>query len=172
VIASARNTIFPSDLYSFVDKSSGKPEIRVNGKAVPLNIDKGYAKIKRLWKKGDVVRLDLPMDIRRIAANEKVEADRGKVALQHGPVVYCLEWPDNPGGKVLDLVIPDNAELACEFRKDLLGGVTVIKGKGFSVSEKIGDAEPVKTPREFTAIPYYAWSHRGLGEMTGWPKRR
>ena len=70
--------------------------LKVNGKPVPFKLEKGYATLNRNWKPGDVIELTLPMPIRRIVANDSVEADRGRVALQRGPLVYCAEWPDNP----------------------------------------------------------------------------
>jgi DUF1680 family protein len=110
------------------------------------------------------------MPIRRVIANEKVEADRGRVALQRGPVVFCLEAPDNEG-KVLNLIIPDDAELKAEFRPDLLNGVVTITGTA-ALSKRAEDGKIVQAgTKPFTAIPYYAWAHRGKGEMTVWPAR-
>ena len=168
----AQNEVIAGDLYTFVHKTDQKPVIEVNGKTVALNMDNGYAGIKRQWKKGDTVRLDLPMPVRRVIAHEKVTADKDKVALQRGPIVYCLEWPDNEGGNVLGLMIPDDVALNTEFRKDLLGGVAVVMGKAFTVERQKDKAESVRTAQRFTAIPYYAWAHRGAGEMTVWPARR
>jgi len=168
----ARNEVVAGDLYSFVGKIDQKPAIKVNGKAVSLKMDRGYARIRRRWNKGDVVRLDLPMPVRRVIAHEKVEADKDRVALQRGPIVYCLEWPDNKGGNVMGLMIPDDVALAGEFRKGLLGGVAVVKGKAFTVARQKGKVGSIKWACEFTAIPYYAWAHRGAGEMTVWAARR
>ncbi|MGH9752503.1 MAG: hypothetical protein ACREA2_06930 [Blastocatellia bacterium] len=81
-----------------------------------------------------MIDLTLPMPARRIVANEQVAADRGRVALQRGPIVYCAEWPDNPDGHVRNLLLPDSANLTAEFKPDLLNGVTVIKGKAFGLS--------------------------------------
>jgi DUF1680 family protein len=123
----ARNEAVPGDLYRFLDKSSEAPALRINGNPVPLAIDKGYVSISRGWKRGDVIELTLPMPVRRVVASERVEADRGRVALQRGPIVYCAEWPDNPQGHVRNLVLPDNSNLTAEFNPELLGGVTVIQ---------------------------------------------
>jgi DUF1680 family protein len=84
------------------------------------------------------------------------------VALERGPFVYCAEGSDN-AGSVLDLVVPDDVRLSVERRPDLLGGVTVLRGTIRSAAGK---------PRELVAIPYYAWSHRGPGEMAVWLKRQ
>src|SRR5262249_321230 len=91
----ARNEAMPSDLYSFADTSDPAAKLRVNGKETAISLENGYATMKREWKKGDVVDLELPMPIRRVKANSKVEADRNRVALQRGPVVYAAEWVDS-----------------------------------------------------------------------------
>lgn len=166
----ARNEPVPSDLYRFQKTSTGKPTLKVNGRDIPLETQKGFARIDRRWKPGDTIELNLPMPIRRIIANEKVEADRGKVALQRGPLVYCLEHPDNDG-QVLDLVIPDEATLKAKHRRDLLGGVTVVTGRGRVAKRMLDGSIATDGQRSFAAIPYYAWAHRGRGQMTVWPAR-
>lgn len=166
----ARNQPVPSDIYSYVKKLPENVSLKVNGQPVPLKIEKGYARIERVWKKGDTIQLDLPMPVRRIMANTKVVADRGKVALQRGPLVYCLEGPDNDG-KVLDLVIPDNAELNTRFEPDLLGGVVTIHGEAETAKRTLDGRIVPDAKRPFTAIPYYAWAHRGSSQMTVWPAR-
>jgi DUF1680 family protein len=129
-----------------------RPELTVNGKPVPLSLDKGFARIRRRWQKGDVVQLDLPMPIRRVLAHDGVAEYRGKAAIERGPVVYAVEAIDN-GGTLRDLQVPLDAALAHEFRKGLLGGVVVITGKGL------------------VAIPYFAWANRGKGETAVWLPR-
>ncbi len=91
----ARSEPVPSDLYRFLDTNVPPATLSVNGTSVPLKIDKGYVAIARAWRAGDVVELNLPMPVRRIVANQQVEADRDRVALQRGPIVYAAEWPDN-----------------------------------------------------------------------------
>ncbi|HET6897714.1 MAG TPA: glycoside hydrolase family 127 protein, partial [Vicinamibacteria bacterium] len=112
----ARGEALPSDLYRFADTSNEPVTLKVNGQTVPVTVDKGYARIDRRWKSGDVVELSLPMPIRRVRANPAVEADQGRVALQRGPLVFAAEWPDNPGGHVRNLLVADNAALTSEFR--------------------------------------------------------
>ena len=166
----ARNEAVPSDLYRFQDTVPGRAAIRVNGKRVSPAIEKGYARIERRWEGGDTIDLDLPMPVRRILAHREVEADRGKVALQRGPIVFCLEGHDN-GGEALSLVIPDDAKLRTEHRPDLLDGVTVVTGRAQIAKRTLdGDVRTAGT-RPFTAIPYYAWAHRGGSQMTVWPAR-
>jgi DUF1680 family protein len=155
----ARNEPIPSDLYSYLSKSTESPILKVNSETVVLDMDKGYACILRQWEKGDVVELELPMPVQKVVSHEMVNDNFGKVALQRGPLVYCLEAVDN-GGRVLDRSIPDDIEFTPEFRSSLLGGIAILKSGGQDESEEI------------IAIPYYAWSHRGIGEMAIWLPRR
>jgi hypothetical protein len=155
----------PDDLY----RVEGKPErgaviLKLNGGDVdePV-IEKGYVRLDRSWKNGDVVELDLPMPIRRVRANPKVEADAGRVALQRGPIVYCLESVDNDRS-VRNLALPPDAALSAEFRADLLGGVTVIKG---TARERFAGTDAPK-PVEFMAVPFYASDNRAPGYMQVW----
>ena len=132
----------------------------------------GYARIQRKWKRGDVANLDLPMPIRRIAANPRVRANTGKVALQRGPLVYCLEAADN-GGHVRNLTLPRNARLRAQHRPDLLGRVTVIRGTALATGNEGWDDDLYRHAAEaesadFVAIPYYAWDNRAAGEMVVW----
>jgi len=153
----ARNEPIPSDLYSFADNSDKEPVLQVNGEITELILGKGYAKIRRKWQKGDVIELDLPMPVRIVTAHEKVKADRGKISFQRGPLVFCFEGVDNDG-HVLDRAVNAEAPIRVEFKPDLLNGVHVI-----TVQDQKG--EPLK------AVPYYAWSHRGVGEMAVWMEK-
>ena len=162
----ARNQPVPGDLYHFADTNTDPVSLKVNGQEIPLQLEKGYAIIGRQWKQGDTVELELPMPVRRVVANEHVEADRGRVALQRGPIVYCLEWPDNHG-HVRNLMLPDTEKLRSSFEPNLLNGVQVIQGRANLVSAGKGDAT-LGQSETFTAIPYFAWANRGRGEMTVW----
>jgi len=166
----ARNEAVPSDLYAFRETVREAATLKVNGQRVSPTIERGFARLERRWEKGDRIELDLPMPVRRIVASDKVEADRGRVALQRGPLVYCLEGPDNDG-QVLNMVIPDDAKLKTQYRADLLNGVTVITGSA-RLTKRTLDGDIVTTgAKPFTAIPYYAWAHRGRSPMTVWPAR-
>jgi len=163
----AREEPVPSDLYRFADKPSAQPTIKVNGKAVALTLTNGYVAISRTWTAGDTIDLTLPMPVRRIVANEKVQADRDRVALQRGPIVYAAEWPDNPNGKVRNIVLPDANALTPEFHPELLNGVEVIKGRAFGLAyDEKGAVQ--KSEQAFTAIPYATWANRGRGQMEVW----
>ena len=109
----AREEPVPGDLYRFLD-TAPPATLKVNGAPMPLTIDKGYVRIARAWKAGDVIELDLPMPVRRVVAHEKVTDDAGRVALQRGPIVYAAEWPDHPGGRVRNLVLPDASQLTAD----------------------------------------------------------
>jgi hypothetical protein len=161
----ARGHPIPSDLYEYLEESEDEVALRVNGQSIPLSIEAGYAHIGRTWRQGDAIELDLPMPLRRVVANEKVVEDRGKVALERGPIIYCAEWVDNEG-HVMNLLLPDSAPLKAEYRKDVLNGVVVVTGKALALRS---DGKPVQ--RDFVAIPYYAWSNRGQGEMAVWLSR-
>ena len=167
----AQNRPVPSDLYMFLDKNNEKPALKVNGSVVALNIDKGYARIKRVWEKGDAIELVLPMPVRRVVAHAAVKDDTGKAALERGPIVFCAEGLDN-GGRALNLIIPDGANFSAEYRPDMLKGVVVIKGKALAV-EKSADGKTASTiEQDFLAVPYYAWANRGAGEMKVWFPRK
>ena len=160
-----------SDLYSFVNAEPADVTLKVNGEALPLELEKGFAQIRRTWNSGDVVELELPLEVRRVVAHEKVTADAGRVALERGPIVFCAEWPDNEGGHVRNLLLPDDSELTTEYKADLLNGVQVIRGGAIAYEYRDEGSTTVKHEQEFTAIPYYAWAHRGLGEMAVWLAR-
>jgi len=126
--------------------------------------------IQRAWQAGDVIDLNLPMPVRRIVANDQVQADRGRVAIERGPIVYAAEWPDNPDGHVRNLVLADNVPLSSEFRPSMLNGVSVVRGTSTSLAYDEAGKVVTKT-QPFLAIPYYAWANRGRGEMTVWLPR-
>jgi DUF1680 family protein len=138
--------------------------LSVNGQPVGLEtLEKGYVRIQRPWGKGDVVELDLPMPVRRVYAHENVLADRGRVALQRGPIVYCVEAVDHEV-PLRHIFLPRDAPLTAHHRNDLLGGVTVITGKA---AVQTADSDQ-PTPVDLLAIPYYAWDNREGGAMSVW----
>ncbi|MCG3120744.1 MAG: hypothetical protein ALAOOOJD_03572 [bacterium] len=161
----AQNQPVPGDLYTFFDRNDEKPSVQINGKTASLKMAKGYAVLNATWQPGDVVRLHLPMPVRRVIANEKVKDDKGKVALQRGPLVFCAEGVDN-GGEVSDIIIPATAKLQTTYRADLLNGVMVLSGRGLKLAKQVNMT--AKTEGDFQVIPYYAWCHRGAGNMTVW----
>lgn len=210
----ALNRPVPTDLYRQLGEAGAAVVLKVNGREASLDMASGFARIRRVWKKGDAVEIVLPMVPCRVVANEAVKADAGMVALERGPLVFCAEAPDN-GGRALDLVLPDDAALGSEFRRDLLGGLVVVtadarigdapalgvehrgvapdaapptlrwSGPGAPSAQAWDDEDgppPASGPRPFpsgelrphrlVAIPYYAWAHRGPGEMAVWLHRK
>jgi DUF1680 family protein len=165
----AGNEAMPTGLYRFLDDSTEKPVLKVDGEPVPLDIKDGYARIRRTWKNGDTVELTLPMSVRRVVANESVAADLGRVALQRGPIVFAAEGVDNDG-RIFDLVLPDGAAVRSEFRPDLLNGVVVITGDAVGIAKNAA-GKPVESGRPFLAVPYFSWANRGPGQMLVWLPR-
>jgi len=150
----AVNKPLPGDLYSYSDPQENQLLISVNGEKVDYQVKNGYAVISRDWTAGDEIVLSLPMDVRKVKANELVEVDRGLVALECGPIVYCVEEFDNPS--IDDLFVSNSTQFKSEFKSDLLGGVEIIQASGVSKEE------------DFTAIPYYVWNNRGANKMSVW----
>jgi DUF1680 family protein len=165
----ARNEPVPSELYRFAG-AVPSASVRVNGDLVPMVVDKGYVTIDRTWKAGDRIELDLPMAVRRVRAHDEVVANRDRVALQRGPIVFAAEWPDNPNGKVRNIVLPDDSPLTSEFRPGLLNGVQVIRGRAIGLSLDAQGAVQ-KAVQPFMAIPYATWANRGRGQMAVWLAR-
>lgn len=167
----AVNRPMPSDLYRYHNPAIEPVALKVNGEEISLETSNGYARIKRSWSSGDMVELTLPMPVQRLVAHDSIRADRGRVALQRGPIMFCAEWPDQPDGHVRHLVLADDAPLQAEYVADLLNGVQVIRGSvvGYRVSKDGQSIE--KAAQDFSAIPYYAWAHRGNGEMAVWLAR-
>jgi DUF1680 family protein len=145
----ARGQAMPSDLYRFASPERERVTIAVNGKDMPLPLKGGYTRIRRQWQRGDVVEIALPMTIRRVLAHDAVKENAGKAAIQRGPVVYAVEGVDN-GGRIANVKLPLDAVLTPQFRSDMLGGVTVVRGPNL------------------VAIPYFAWANRGPTEMAVW----
>lgn len=164
----AQDQAVPSDLYRYIDKLENESTVSVNGQKIEFEIQKGFISINRNWNDGDVIELNLPMQIRRVVANENIEADRDKIALERGPIVFCAEWVDNKDGYVRNILLSDDAKLQPYFQKDLLNGVQLIKGTAMVYRYADNKKTLNKTEQEFLAIPYYAWAHRGKGEMTVW----
>jgi DUF1680 family protein len=190
----AQNRPVPTDLYSYAERGDAEVAVRVNGKPAGMNLDKGFARIRRIWKKGDTVDIVFPMDPRRVVAHPSVKDNEGFVAVERGPLVYCAEGTDN-GGRALNIILPGGTALVSEERTGLLNGIVVLTGEALAadpsavsrVGEGAGrdaaaDDEEEAPPRSrrrlasgadlkphrLVLIPYYAWALRGEGEMTVW----
>jgi hypothetical protein len=150
-----------NNLYTYQDKAKNY-SISVNGQALyPEN--HGYIILNRKWKKGDVIELNFPMNVRHIVANDNAEDDRGKVALERGPVVYCLEGNDQADGKVFNKYILNASEITAAYDANLLNGVVTLSGDAKQLQPD-GTIKDVK----FRAIPYSTWNNRGPQQMEIW----
>ncbi len=190
----AWNRPVPTDLYGYPERGDAKIRIRINGETADMKTEKGFARLRRVWKEGDVIEVEFPMDVHRVEAHPSVSDVEGMMAVERGPLVYTVEWPDN-GGRVFSILLPETGALAAEFDAGLLGGIAVIHGEAF-----VGDVPPPQKKTERTrsgestleegrrssssvrrpypagrferhvlaAIPYFAWAHRGPGEMSVW----
>ncbi len=150
-----------NSLYTYLDKAKTY-NVSINGQSLyPENRD--YITITRSWKKGDVIELNFPMEVRRIIANDNAEDDRDKVALERGPIVYCLEGSDQADGKVFNKYILNSADIQAHFERDLLNGVVVLDGTANELQQD-GTVKDVT----FRAIPYSTWNNRGPQQMEIW----
>ncbi|MCC9075031.1 glycoside hydrolase family 127 protein [Litorilinea aerophila] len=158
------------------------PSLQVNGADAPASRADGYWTVTRVWQAGDQLHLSLPMAPTLVAGHPRVDATRGSVAIQRGPLVYCLEQADHdPAVDLHDVAIEPDAPLQASWRGDLLEGVMVVQTQGKLLDPKPwGDAlyrplaesqTPVRSPVALTAVPYYAWANRGPGVMRVWIPR-
>ena len=152
----AQGSAATDDLYSYLNKNCAEITLKVNGQAEKIILNKGYAEITRKWKPSDKVELVLPMNIRKVVTNEKVIENRNKVAFEYGPIVYCAEEIDNR--HIADISISDDTELKMFEKRILSERVMAMQGK---IHQK-----------EFTLVPYYLWSNRGVGKMKVWFPRQ
>jgi len=167
----AVNKPVPGDAYTYLEPRITPISVKLNGKEITFTLDRGYAVIDREWKKGDEISVQLPMNIERVISNENILENKGLVALQRGPLVYCLEHADN-NGKARNIIFPDQAVFTATCDPALLGGIVTIHSK-VPVVEVSDDGQSIETSRkEVTAIPYYAWANRGKGEMEVWVPRK
>lgn len=169
----ARNLPVPGDLYAYKTQNTETVTLDINGTSVPLNVQKGYVAVTRSWQTGDQIHLSLPMPICQVISHPSVAADVNRVALERGPIVYCAEWPDFDSSTVTHLYIPDGVTLTAEYRNNMLDDPTIVN-KGNIITGTVkgvyatAGGGSVEQDEAFTAIPYYAWAHRGAGQMAVW----
>jgi DUF1680 family protein len=147
--------------------------LKVNGETAEVTPVNGYVTLHRTWAKGDSITLDLPMPPERLYANPGVIMDVGRVALKRGPLVYCIEEADNPGGAVQRLKLPRDAELKSTTRSDLFGGTVTLTAPAKAIDitdwrDLYRTLPPTESDATLTAVPYYLWANRGRGSMMVW----
>ncbi|MBP8156424.1 MAG: glycoside hydrolase family 127 protein [Leadbetterella sp.] len=158
--------IFPTNLYEVREISEYGGIIKVNGIEVDVRRNnQGYFEINRLWKKGDIVELNLPMYTQKVYSHEKIETNKNLVSIQRGPLMYCAEFADNEG-KTSNIVFGSANSFTNNFEPNLLNGVTTLSttAKAFNFTEQ----EINTSTKTVKLIPYYARSNRGIGEMKLW----
>ena len=157
----------PGDLYRYTDTMSGKVEVLINGKPAAYRVDQGYAVVSRKWKKNDRITFDVPMTVRRVASHPLLKNNADKIALQYGPLVYCVEDKDNTGS-AYNFILPDTGSFQVDYIPGLLGGINQISFEA-SVMEPAPDKKSVQSvQRTIRAVPYFSWNNRGPGEMQVW----
>lgn len=161
-----RNEVLPSNLYSYADHKSMNYSVKVNGESVKSDLDKGYLSIGRKWKRGDQITIHFDMLPRTVKAHQQVEANKGRVSFVRGPIVYCAEWADNDF-EIPSTLIPAKPEIQIVDKPGVLNGVKELKIQAQSLfTNEKGFLETKNVT--LSLIPYYAWSHRGDGQMAVW----
>jgi DUF1680 family protein len=159
----ARGEPVPGGLYAYANAGRGNVSVTVNGESAAASPDRmGYVTLDREWADGDRIAVDFPVEVRVVTADARVREDRGRVAIERGPIVYCAEWPEAPGGRVLDLRLDRAQDLPAEVEPALFGGVTVVRARARRQGRPSEEAAAVRL------IPYHLWANRGAGEMTVW----
>ncbi|MDO7136014.1 glycoside hydrolase family 127 protein [Algibacter lectus] len=170
-IEGCKNDAF--DILLRIPKWAQNSSISINGKKENIELKGGeYTTINRKWKAGDIISLNMPMKYELVVGHRKIEEIRNQAAIKRGPVVYCVETPDLPKNtNVLDVYLPSDITLTSQKLVGFLGGLTTLKGNILLTSDKDNDMyrtlkKQTWKPFEATFIPYYAWSNRGVSEMT------
>lgn len=169
-----RGQVVPSDLYSYADNKQLNYSVTVNGQPVEADLQQGYFGIKRKWKKGDKVTLHLDMQPRIVTALDAVEADRGRVSIECGPIVYCAEFADNDFdlGSLLLNQKPQFKTKESQMTIKADDGMHTYQFQGLSTSGQTlnynEEGRLVAKDVTLNLIPYYAWNHRGSGRMLVW----
>jgi uncharacterized protein len=157
----------PGDLYQFKKGNSQQITILLNGVSIPYKEELGYAIIEREWRKGDKISFELPMEVKRVTARSEVKAANNRVALQRGPIIYCVEGTDNEG-KAWHFVLPDNEPVKAAFDKNMLGGIMTLQFNAPSVKISADGLNVSTSKQNITAIPYFSWCNRGQTPMQVW----
>jgi DUF1680 family protein len=124
-----------------------------------------------VWKKGDQIELNIPMEVKRVKARTELKQDEDRVALQRGPIVYCVEGVDN-NGKAWNMFMPDKPAFQTSFQKDLLDGIVTIQFQAPTIQLNVDGQSVTNEVKTVTAIPYYSWCNRGQNQMQVWLPRK
>ena len=183
-----QSRVVPSDLYAYNDDIFSTYEISVNGQKVDGELENGYMVINRNWKKGDVVRIHFDMPVRTVVASPRVTDDRGRIAVERGPLVYCAEWADNEGIDPHHLLLSRKPQFDVQpaycihntERQRVGASAGMGNGQTFNVTAITAQAQEASITLDgklaakdvaIRLIPYYAWNHRGAGKMDVWLAR-
>lgn len=162
----ADNKPAPGTTYQFTDKSDSTVSLTLNGKLVKYTLENGYAVISHKWKKGDAIYLNIPMPVRMVKTTDSIAANRNKIAIQRGPLIYCVEQLNNRTKQ--SFIIPEQVTFNTSFEKNLLNGVVTITAS-VPVLRPSADGKNIQIEQEeITAIPYYSWANRGDSQMDVW----
>jgi len=157
----------PGDLYQFKEIKQVQLPILLNGVSIPYTEESGYALIEREWKMGDIITFELPMDIKRVTARPELKAANNRVALQRGPLIYCVEGTDNEG-KAWNFILPDNEAIKANFDEKMLGGLMKLQFSAPTVKISADGLDVSTSKQNITAIPYFSWCNRGQTPMQVW----
>ena len=161
-----KGEVVPSNLYTYTDGKRLGYTVKVNGEAVESPLQQGYFVIDRTWRKGDKVEIHFDMEPRTVRANGQVAADKGRVAVERGPIVYCAEWPDNKCD-VLSVLINQEPKFTLGNKEIMNTNVQTLTTDAQTLTfDKAGKLHAAD--EKLVLIPYYAWAHRGPGKMTVW----
>ena len=167
----SQNTVVPGNLYSFLGSQQSNIEVKINGKPVSYTTEKGYMVIDREWTRGDVVEFTFPMEVKRVTSRPEIKFNTGRVAIQRGPIVYCIEGADN-NGKAWNLFIPDSAMFSINPQHIISEQVITLKADVPVVEVSTDGMNLSVINRPVTAIPYYVWCNRGSNQMQVWLPRK
>lgn len=164
----ANGNVFPTDLYGANVVAEIGEILKINGVTVSspdLKIVNGYIILEKVWKKGDLVEINFPMDTYQIFSNPKIVANKNLLSVQRGPVLYCAEFADN-NGKTSNIMIPEFSKFNYTYQPEILQGVGTLTTEGKIVD--VSETEIKTETKNIKLIPYYARSNRGVGEMKLW----
>lgn len=162
------NRPVPSDLYFYDNHVTSTFEVKVNGELIASEMDEaGYVSIDRIWSKNDKIEVSFPFELKKVVSHPKVMDNKGKVAFERGPLLYCAEWADQQDGKVLNKFVEEDQVFKLQQSPNL-GGIYQFTGSARNVSRTLGGNLEVGIPEPLTLVPYHLWNNRGPGEMSVW----